>query len=606
MPITTLPAAPSRSVPSTFSALADAFIGALPGFVTQANALEVNINLKESQYIAAAQSASQAAQSAADAAAIMGATKWVSGTTYILGAVVWSPTDFLSYRRRIAGAGTADPSTDGTNWACLTGRVQLFYGVTWNESTDTYVRTGLTAGQANAVTLNDIFLPIQRRMRRCLVSDAGVVNYYLSATDSTKKEDGATASILTGDDGQVMVEIPKFWYRYGYAGTSHTWEISPVPLAGFTVHPAFLSGATELSFVYIGAYEGVLFDTSGAKYIDKFNPIAAHSATFDVDNGSSKGTITAASGTPYTLLLAGYDIVITGTADNNGTYIIDSVTGGNVITCTTVIAGADGTEAVTGISSITADFTATTGDVLASISGKKPWALATRANFRAISVNRGTGWSQWFRDVEGAIQLLFLTEYASFYSQSVIGAGISNVADWAAYNNYYPIASTGNSNAIGNASGNTAGSTFCATEASKYMSYRGIENWYGHIWKFTDGFNINNNIPYLCNVIVNFADGTVSNYINPTDVNGVAITMNNADGWQSTLAKSGRGFMPVSVGANGSTKISDYYFQAAGWRVAISGGFADDEARVGGFFLRVADAAAGADSRVGGRVCYRK
>ena len=53
MPMTALPEAPSRAVPATFSAKADALLGALSTFVTQANALEANINLKESEYIAA-------------------------------------------------------------------------------------------------------------------------------------------------------------------------------------------------------------------------------------------------------------------------------------------------------------------------------------------------------------------------------------------------------------------------------------------------------------------------------------------------------------------------------------------------------------------------
>jgi hypothetical protein len=47
MAITPLPPAPSRAVPSTFSKLADAFLGALSTFVTEANALEVNVNAKE-------------------------------------------------------------------------------------------------------------------------------------------------------------------------------------------------------------------------------------------------------------------------------------------------------------------------------------------------------------------------------------------------------------------------------------------------------------------------------------------------------------------------------------------------------------------------------
>ena len=48
-----------------------------------------------------------------------GAAKWVSGTTYALGAAVWSPVDRTIYRRIVAGAGTTDPSADTTNWASI-------------------------------------------------------------------------------------------------------------------------------------------------------------------------------------------------------------------------------------------------------------------------------------------------------------------------------------------------------------------------------------------------------------------------------------------------------------------------------------------------------
>ena len=75
--------------------------------------------------------------------------------------------------------------------------------------------------------------------------------------------------------------------------------------------------------------------------------VTSHSATFDVDNGSSRGTITAAAGTPYSGLSAGDKFYITGTGDNDGYEKVYSVTGGNVITTTTVIAGTDGVEATT-------------------------------------------------------------------------------------------------------------------------------------------------------------------------------------------------------------------------------------------------------------------
>ena len=55
-------------------------------------------------------------------------------------------------------------------------------------------------------------LPIQSKMKRCVVRDDGTVNYYLHPNNSTLKEDG-TAADLSGADGNVMVEIPdSYWY----------------------------------------------------------------------------------------------------------------------------------------------------------------------------------------------------------------------------------------------------------------------------------------------------------------------------------------------------------------------------------------------------------
>lgn len=46
---------------------------------------------------------------------------WATGTTYAQGKVVLSPVDFCYYVRKVAGAGSTDPSSDGTNWQ-VTGR----------------------------------------------------------------------------------------------------------------------------------------------------------------------------------------------------------------------------------------------------------------------------------------------------------------------------------------------------------------------------------------------------------------------------------------------------------------------------------------------------
>jgi hypothetical protein len=361
-----------------------------------------------------------------------------------------------------------------------------------------------------------------------------------------------------------------------------------------------MSGETEFDYVYIGAYEGILYDTSKSAYSGYYQTVAAHAVTVDVDNGSSKGTITAGAGTPYANIKAGDVIILSGTADNNGTYIADATTTSSVITTTTVITGADGAEAAA-VMTAPLDFTATTGDILSSVSGKVPVSNGTRANFRAIAANRGTGWTQMLYDVHSAVQLLYVTEYASFNSQSVLGLGICNVNDWVTFGQY-PFAPSGNSNVIGNASGNTAGAVAgYAAEASKYISYRGIEQWYGHIWKWLDGINTNNNRSYICNVAANLADDTTSNY---TDI---GVNNKADDGYQNTLLNISRGFLPANTAdSDASHKITDYYWQNTGWRVAFSGGSAAYALAVGCFCLALHYAAAALNAYLGSRVVFRK
>jgi hypothetical protein len=132
MPMTALPTPPTRQDPANFNARADSLLAALPGFVSEANALETNVNTREANAItqagiattqaaAAAASATSAAASATAAAASAGAPAWVSGTTYAIGEVRWSPVTQLIYRRRTVGGGTTDPSADPTNWGLAGG-----------------------------------------------------------------------------------------------------------------------------------------------------------------------------------------------------------------------------------------------------------------------------------------------------------------------------------------------------------------------------------------------------------------------------------------------------------------------------------------------------
>ena len=110
--ITALPSVPSRQDPTNFNDRADAFLGALPTFQSEANALSTEVNTRADNV--------QASDLAVLAATNI--TKWVSGTTYVQGVVVWSPINGLGYRRITAsGSGTTDPSLDTTNYKQVNG-----------------------------------------------------------------------------------------------------------------------------------------------------------------------------------------------------------------------------------------------------------------------------------------------------------------------------------------------------------------------------------------------------------------------------------------------------------------------------------------------------
>lgn len=117
MPVTVPPSvtpapspAPSRGDRSTFSTRVDALMNWLSNAAAQFSDLADNVY----------SNTLVANTAAATAESTVNITKWVSGTTYAEGNVTWSPIDFLAYRRKLAGAGTTDPSADSTNWAAIT------------------------------------------------------------------------------------------------------------------------------------------------------------------------------------------------------------------------------------------------------------------------------------------------------------------------------------------------------------------------------------------------------------------------------------------------------------------------------------------------------
>jgi hypothetical protein len=65
--------------------------------------------------------------------------------------------------------------------------------------------------------------------------------------------------------------------------------------------------------------------------------------------------------------------------------------------------------------------------------------------------------------------------------------------------------------------------------------------------------------------------------------------------------------MPASItGGAADKKITDYYYQASGWRVVLSGGAANNAAIAGAFSLSAELVLAAVRRNFGGRLVLRK
>lgn len=252
MPITALPTPPSRQDPTNFNDRADAFLGALPQFQSEANALEVNVNNSESTVVASA-------------SAVLAATnivKWVSGTTYAEGAVVWSPINGLGYRRITAsGSGTTDPSLDTTNYKQVngTGDVstsgdQTIAGTKTFTSTISGTITNATnaVNATNATTVtNGVYVTGDQTIGGTKTFTNGV-RFNNGTTQTTA---ATTYAPSYGGVGSVVIAIST-----SYISTNYTQYYGGVTAAGSTLRTT-LGGALFGNPVGSGGYNPSLSGT---------------------------------------------------------------------------------------------------------------------------------------------------------------------------------------------------------------------------------------------------------------------------------------------------------------------------------------------------------
>lgn len=250
-----------------------------------------------------------------------------------------------------------------------------------------------------------------------------------------------------------------------------------------------------------------------------------------------------------------------------------------------------------------ADFTASTGDLLSSVAYSKPASgetqNLTRANTRTLATNRGAGWQQADALTSSLTQMLIMIEYGEFNSQNAIGRGVVDLPSGIGNESL----DTGLTLSLGNESGMAVGD-----DGETSISYRGEENFWGNIWGWVDGLNVNiDSESLVTNAYIadhDFADNTDEGSYEHVGFNLAPET----SGYISAFGYSEKHdflFLPTETNGNSSVPVGDRFWNTAtGWRVARLGGSWHHGSPAGAFYLAVHHSSGTSSRPIGGRLVY--
>ena len=297
------------------------------------------------------------------------------------------------------------------------------YGVQWDKTA-----TSPDCTRVGNMLLHAM-LPVQSQMRGCLLNDNGEVVKYLA-------ESGWTEETLDGSMGQVMVEIPEFYWKFTESGNTQTVMLSQVPIEGYA----------KVSKRYVSAYEATI-DNNG-------NTGTTNSSQYKL--ASVKNTTARYRGCGNV-------------ASNDETY-------------------------KSGLGMPRTNLTLQT--YRESARRRKPstyeWNcydyMTHKILYWLFVVEFAT------RHTQKAVDS---TTTISGYKTGGLGNGVTTVnnTEWTNLYGNYPIVPCGTSDSLGNGTGEVsyavpssgAGETWTTVKVPRY---RGIENPFGHIWKQTDGIKV--------------------------------------------------------------------------------------------------------------------
>lgn len=215
---------------------------------------------------------------------------------------------------------------------------------------------------------------------------------------------------------------------------------------------------------------------------------------------------------------------------------------------------------------------------------------------------RGAGWQQADFMTRHWERLLMLVAFAGWNFQSMVGDGRTALTDGGWLND-------GNIGRCG--LGDAAGGYHSAVQQGTTLGYLtdysqvlGVENTYGNVWDRVASLVSDYAVYYKTKPPFNY--GSVSGWTRLLNAVGDGLLLPTSNGYAGK-PNSGMGvILPADVTGSSSTKMADYFYQAAGLRVFLVGGSASYGTLAGPFYWHAYSAASDTNANIGGRLCFKK
>lgn len=216
---------------------------------------------------------------------------------------------------------------------------------------------------------------------------------------------------------------------------------------------------------------------------------------------------------------------------------------------------------------------------------ESPYVNITRATARSKAKSVGSKFHLYDFATYCAIIWLYIIEFADWNCQSKIGRGYVDGSS--------PALNSGNTDSMTYHTGRVSG-----TDGKTAVQYRGIENLWGNVYQWVDGFNTYGIMAYACTDPSKYADDTANDYTKIGD-------LPSTQGWIKDLIVTDNGLLiPKTSGGSETTYVPDYIYpsSSSSWRVLYVGGGWGNGTFAGLLYFYASDASSDSGSSISARL----